>query len=107
MDHSDYFSGYEKPIVLLEDWSVTPISKISPYLAPEAIMNCLHGKCYNHPLMDDGDYIHTTIPITCNGLEVETLNTIYVLGKVNESYAEWCAKHDIKFDPLNPFGESL
>ena len=109
MDHSDYFAGYEndKPIVSLEDWSVIPIFSTSPFLAPEVWKHSLYGKCFNHPLMDDGDYVHTTIPIDVCGLAVETKNTIYVLGKMNLKYAEWCDKNGFIIDPENPFGESL
>lgn len=106
MDHSDYFSGYEKPIVLLEDWSVVPANGWSPYQAPEAIEYSLWGKVTKHPIIEDGEYIHTTPAVTVNGLEVETNNTIYVLGKMNADYAIWCVENGIDIDPSNPFGGS-
>lgn len=108
MDHSDYFAGYDtdKPVVLLEDWSVVYKHFGTPYSAPETREAILYGKVDNHPFQDDGEYVYTTAPIASVGLEVETRNTIYVLGRANENYVEWCAKNDIKCDPMNPFGES-
>ena len=108
MDHSDYFSGYDndKPIVLLEDWSVIPVHSPfgqGPFQAPETKKMALYGKVYNHPKFEDGEYAQTTTPLASAGLEVETINSIYVLGKMNKNYAMWCDNKGFSIDPSNPF----
>lgn len=108
MDHSDYFSGYDtKPTVYLDDWCVVPSHSpfgIGPFRAPELTQPSLHGKVTNHPDIEDGARVKTTVIIAARGMEIETENTVYQLGNIQENYAKWCSNKGIEFDPLNPFG---
>lgn len=58
----------------LEEWCTTPTfdGKL-----------LLRGKVYGHPLLIDGDFIYTTEIVKVHKEKgiVETLNTLYTLGK--------------------------
>tara|TARA_Y100000004_G_C8895506_1_gene403949 strand:+ start:405 stop:722 length:318 start_codon:yes stop_codon:yes gene_type:complete len=100
MDAGDYFAGYEA--ATLEDWSVVYAG--SPYTAPEDRSMSLRGKVYNHPdpTFQDGDVVTTSPVRAAEGLTVWTQRTTYNLGRVSESYLEWCSSMGIEVDLSAP-----
>lgn len=80
----------EKPIVKIENWSVSYSKSANPYYPPEVVPKALCGKVYGHPKKEDGSYVRTTGVVDGEKNRVETYNTIYILGKVDPNYVEWC-----------------
>ncbi len=90
-----------KPIVHIDDWAVTGSIQDS-YQAPEQAYLCLTGKVYEHPRHQSGKRIVSSRIGKSQGCTVETDNTHYVLGYVNEGYKKWLDSVGIGFDELNP-----
>lgn len=53
---------------------------------PDERRNYLWGNVYNHPKLQDGDYVHTSRIKWRTATYCQTLNTLYVLGKKYEGY---------------------
>jgi len=104
MDNCDYFAGYEKPRVWLDDWSLVPSADMNPYMAPEhpARRPLLYGRVMGHPRYKNGTYVTTSCILASAGREVETNNTIYNLGLMSEGYREWCFHNGVDVDPKTP-----
>ena len=76
-------------MIRLENWSVVSGGG-SPYDPPECQKISLKGEVYGYPRFDDGEKITTSYVKNVDGRVVTTNNTIYTLGEVDLSYAEWC-----------------
>lgn len=90
-----------KPVVQIDDWAVTG-SIQNHYQAPEQACLCLTGKVYDHPTHQSGKRIVSSRIVKSQGCTVETDNTHYVLGYVNEGYRAWLVTVGLVFDELNP-----
>jgi hypothetical protein len=66
----------EKPRVRIENW------KIVEWVWVDGV-EVLVGRCYDHPLIQDGELIRTSevVKKDFDNNIVETKNTIYLLGK--------------------------
>ena len=95
------YSPDNKPIVFLDKWSVITPSEL-PYTAPEGLWVALSGKVYAHPRHINGKQVCTSTLVESKGREVETTNTHYVLGKMDEGYEKWLESEGIDIDFLNP-----
>lgn len=77
-----------KNLILLEDWSII-YDENEKYTAPELIHFILHGRVYNHPKFNDGEWVQTSY--IC-GFDTKTKAIItrsgskYLLGQVNNEY---------------------
>lgn len=71
----------------LENWSVVVQPTANPYMAPEQLKSCLHGKIYGHSRFEDGSNVTTSEIIGINKDKIETYSgSIYELGKVDPLY---------------------
>ena len=95
------YTPSNKPIVFLDKWSVI-VPSDSPYTSPEGLWVALSGKVYAHPRHINGKQVCTSILVESKGREVETTNTHYVLGKMDEGYEKWLESEGIDIDFLNP-----
>ena len=95
------YSPDNKPIVFLDKWAVI-VPSDSPYTPPEGLWVALSGKVYAHPEHINGKQVCTSILVESKGREVETNNTHYVLGKMDEGYEKWLESEGIDIDFLNP-----
>ena len=75
----------------IEEWSVVGYN--DPYKAPEQKRTLyLVGNVYGHANHTNGKKVITSPIMHADGRTVFTLNTKYVLGKVNIDYKEWYSK---------------
>lgn len=80
--------------VLIDNWSSVSNNWYGRYRDPYqheftdmTIGNCLHGKVYGHPLIEDGHRVHTSIIKKIEGDIVTTqTGTLYRLGEINPCY---------------------
>lgn len=76
-----------KPIVTIENWAVV---RNGTYVAYEELQpgNILTGKVYGHDRLPDAKPIYTSpiVRIDSRRCLVETRNTVYRLGEVNQDY---------------------
>jgi len=87
-------SGADKPIVRIENWSVVSRVVFAGYRSLEPGQR-LVGDVFGHKSLSDGFILTSVIlsidPVT--GL-VETANTVYQLGKVNQDYGRWASMQE-------------
>jgi hypothetical protein len=77
-----------KKRVNITDWSFSEDN--NPYIAPDQRVMRLYGDVYGHLRIENTHEVSTSavLKIDYEKCEVETLNTIYVLGKPSEKYAK-------------------
>jgi len=77
-----------KPEINIENWS-TGVVEPSQYAPPEALSLILRGEVVDeqHP---DGTYVRTSSIVKVDGNRIETMNSIYILGKVNPLFVLHC-----------------
>ncbi len=83
---------------VIQDWAiqVDPFGKADPYTAPELIPSVLTGKVFGHERIEDGHNIISS-PIVKVDIEngiVETMNTVYRVGKKAEDYQLYCNEYN-------------
>lgn len=93
-----------KRVVRLECWSVRqgPDAEVY-YQAPELIIKQLHGRCYGHPRIADGELVTTSPIVSVFGRMVCTkTGTSYLLGTPDPGYIKWLEANGHPFDPEHP-----
>lgn len=82
--------------VSIENWSM--FTDDTPFLAPELRKMYLQGNVYNHENFEDGQFVYTSSiqDIDLENGRVNTRNTIYQLGKIDEEYLEFCEGNNVK-----------
>jgi hypothetical protein len=88
--------GVSKPVVLIENWAVvqSPIFRSYDELGPG---KHLMGKVLGHANLPDMLLIYTSpiVSVDTNKGVIETLNTVYQLGKPSDDYKTWeCARRE-------------
>jgi hypothetical protein len=74
----------------IEKWSLC-FTNDSPYIAPEMRLVCFQGTSYNHPTINDGDWIRTSGIVKYDEvLDLFTTETgsVYKLGEIDPQYAK-------------------
>lgn len=82
-----------KPRVQIDNWAFTKTQGFQ-FNTEERFGSYLAGRTTQHPKLGDADiFTSRIIDCTDNGetLEVETRNTIYILGSISPEYAEFLA----------------
>lgn len=84
-----------KPVVKIENWSIalaSPYYYLYPPVLPkdlDKIKLVLWGSVIDHPRLGTMPDIRTSLIIGLNeGPAIETMNTIYLLGKPSQRYEE-------------------
>jgi hypothetical protein len=82
-----------KPRVQIENWAFTKTRGFQ-LNTEQRFGSYLAGRATKHPRLGDADiFTSRIIDVTVNGeaLEVETSNTVYILGAISPEYAEFLA----------------
>ena len=82
-----------KPRVQIENWAFTKYQGFQ-FTTEQGIGSFLAGRAKKHPKLGDADiFTSWIIDVTGNSeiLEVETSNTVYILGSIAPEYAEFLA----------------
>ena len=82
-----------KPRVQIENWAFTE-TPLFQFNTEQRFGSYLAGRATKHPRLGDADiFTSRIIDVTDNRgtLEVETGNTIYILGVISPEYAEFLA----------------
>ena len=87
-------------MVHLQEWSV--VMSGDKYTAPECRRPRLTGLCKNHPKFPDNTRIYSSKILSSEGRVVETLNTKYLLGRIDPKYREWIRDNYGSYDRANP-----
>jgi len=92
----------KKPI-LIQDWSITTRSLISPYTPPEMIKSCLRGSVVDHPRFPGIQFVTTSSIANVKKRIITTSSgTIYRLGKISNPYRKWLKKNRPNWDWRKP-----
>jgi hypothetical protein len=68
-----------KPVKKISDWAIC-LHVEGDYSAPETWSGILTG------INEEGRFIHTSKIVKMGSTSIETMNTIYMLGKMSEDY---------------------
>jgi hypothetical protein len=82
-----------KSRVQIDNWAFTK-TQFFQFNTEERFGSYLSGRAAKHPKLGDADiFTSRIINVTDNGgtLEVETDNTVYILGAISPEYAEFLA----------------
>lgn len=87
--------------VRIECWS-TADAKSDPFLAPELIGICLHGRVYGHPTKPDGSKVKTSQIKLVHGRLVQTEYNNYYLGEPDPEFIKWMSMEGLDYNPNEP-----